>query len=456
MTRRIGVLAFMCLVALASRQGLGQESVQLLRDDATRASTGVKVAPGTALYFTSGITGNVGDGATMQAQALGAMKRLEANIAIAGSTLEDVVFVRTYLRQTTDGKVDYAGWQAAWQEVFGSRERRPAQTTVGVPRANENGSLVEIEFISAARDAAKMADASAGQGLPSANAKVKPFGAKDARILAGAGVMPDSGFYWTAGLTAPVLDRTAAPTSYASRGTMETQARNTLQALKDNIAGAGLSLSDVVYVRAWLGPDINNGGKFDTEAWNKAYGEFFNNPAQPHKPARVTMTTPTFAGNTGGPSNTMIEIEFVAAFPDAAPAIFAKAEGADATTRLYGAPTALFASGVAGKPGTSLFLSSGMLPGVTGDMKTQATAALEALGRTLTQAGGSFKDVTFLRAYIVPEADGSVDRAGWNEAYSRFFNTPAQPRKPGRVTIPVVSLPSSTARIALDAIAVIP
>jgi enamine deaminase RidA (YjgF/YER057c/UK114 family) len=236
---------------------------------------------------------------------------------------------------------------------------------------------------------------------------------------------------------------------------MYTQAKNTLQALKDNIAQAGLTLGDVVFVRAWIGPDINQGGKFDTDAWNRAYAEFFNNPGQPHKPARVTMTTTTFSGNTGPQPVSMIEIEFVAAFPKM-PALFEGAENAGKLRREYGAPAALFASGVAGKPGTSLYLSSGALPAVGGDMKTQALSALESLNSSLAQAGASFKDVVFLRAYLVPNADGSVDRAGWNEAYSTFFNLPSQPNKPGRVTIPVLSLPRSESKIAIDVVAVVP
>jgi len=448
------ILVMLCVAALTTSPASAQNGAQFYPAAAQpRVATGVKLSPTAAPYFTSGITGNTGDGMTLKEQAKGAMKRLEANITAAGSTLADVVFVRAYLRQAKTG-VDYTGWEEAWRDVFGAAESAPARTVIGVPRANDGGSLVEIEYVTLAKDAGKMAAASAAQGLPATNPRLKPFGTKDNRILAGAGVMPGSGLYWTAGLTAPVLNASAPTTSYESRGNMETQARNTLGLLKENIAKAGLTLADVVFVRAWLGPDINNGGRFDSEAWNKAYGEFFNNPQQPHKPARVTMTTPTFASNTGGPTSTMIEIEFVAAFPDSAASVFG-GEAAGRAVR-YGAPEALFASGVAGKPGSAIYLSSSTLPGVAGDMKTQATAALESIGRALAQAGGSFRDVTFLRAYLVPGADGSVDRNGWNAAYSAFFNKPSQPSKPGRVTIPVVSLPSPEARIAIDVVAALP
>jgi enamine deaminase RidA (YjgF/YER057c/UK114 family) len=49
-----------------------------------------------------------------------------------------------------------------------------------------------------------------------------------------------------------------------------------------------------------------------------------------------------------------------------------------------------------------------------------------------------------------------VDRDGWNAAYTVFFNNAAQPHKPARVTIPVVSLPEPASKIAIDLIAARP
>jgi enamine deaminase RidA (YjgF/YER057c/UK114 family) len=87
-------------------------------------------------------------------------------------------------------------------------------------------------------------------------------------------------------------------------------------------------------------------------------------------------------------------------------------------------------------------------------MKTQALSALESLKSRLAEAGMNFRDVVFMRAYLVPDADGTVDRDGWNAAYTTFFNNPEQPHKPARVTIPVYSLPKSESKIAIDIIAV--
>jgi enamine deaminase RidA (YjgF/YER057c/UK114 family) len=445
------------LALLLAAPGVAGQSGQAPGAAAPAYAPGATVPASSPLYFSSGVVSNVKDGGTMKEQALATMKRLEATIAEAGFGLGDVVFVRAYLRQGKTGLPDYAGWESAWTDVFGGRPAaaRPGRTTVAVPAPNDSGGLLEIEYVCVTKDPAKMAVASERLALPVANPNLKPFGTKEGRIYAGMGVMPGTGMYWTAGITAPVIDSKAPPTSYDNRGDMYTQARNTLERLKENIGQVGLTLSDVVYVRAFLGPDWNKGGTFDVDGWNKAYGEFFNNPAQPHKPARTTATTPTFASNAGGRPISMIEIEFVTAFPKP-PQLFAGEPAGAAARRGYGGPSAMFSSGVAVKPGAALYLSSGVLPTAGGDMKTQALSVLEALKGELAKRGASFKDAVFLRAYLVPAADGSVDRDGWNQAYLAFFNNPAQPEKPARVTIPVSSLPQAEAKIAIDLIAVVP
>lgn len=450
------ILAGLAVALSVAAPAFSQDSFQLHGAPTDVYSSGVTVLPDRPVYFSSGVPSNPKDGGTMREQALASMKRLEANIAAAGFSLSDVVYVRAYLMPGVTGTIDYAGWDTAWSEVFNTpKTPKPARTTVGVPSPRENGGLIEVEYVCATKDSATMAAASSALALPVTNSNLKPFGTKEGRIYAGIGVVPGSGMFWTAGLTAPVINKEAPATSYESRGNMYTQARNTLAALKKNIEGAGLTLADVVFVRAFLGPDHNMGGKFDVDGWNRAYGEFFNNPEQPHKPARTTATTPTFASNAGGLTNSMIEIEFVAAYPKA-PASFEGSEAGKKVVHIYGAPTAMFASGVATRPGKGLYFSSGALPTVGGDMKTQALSALESLKSGLAKAGASFADTVFLRAYLVPNADGTVDRNGWNEAYSTFFNNPAQPNKPGRVTIPVSSVPKADSKIAIDIVAVVP
>lgn len=411
----------------------------------------VTVSPGAIpLYFPSGSTAGADAPADMKGQAAQTLKRLSDNLKEAGLSLEDVAFARAYLAPGADGKVDYDGWNAAWDEVFNNPSKpvavKPARTTVAVPLLGRPGTLIEIDFICLPRKGTDFASAMSA-GLPVFNSQLKPYGTKERHILAGIGVLPDTALYWTQGTTPPVLDASLPDTDVGHRGDMRTQARNTLLELQKNLASVGLSFKDVVYLRAFLAPDRRT-GQFDYDGWNAAYGEFFNNEkTNPHKPSRTTVTTPTFGG-----SSTVIEIEIIAAFPTP-PTLF-NPKSPNPNLRAYGKPEAMISSAVAVAANAPLVFSAGVVSSVPGDMKTQALSALETLQKRLAAAGLTFKDVVFLRAYVVPEADGSVDRAGWTEAYTQYFNNPAQPHKPARTTIPVLSLPRPDLKIEIDVIAV--
>jgi enamine deaminase RidA (YjgF/YER057c/UK114 family) len=417
--------------------------------DASGRYSPVTVSSGALpLYLPSGSTAGANAPADMKGQATQTLQSLSKNLQQAGLSLEDVAFARAYLAPGADGKVDYDGWNAGWDEVFNNPKQpvavKPARTTVAVPLLGRAGTLIEIDFFCLPKKSADFASA-ARDALPSFNSQLKPYGLKERHILAGIGVLPNTALYWTQGTTAPVLDASVPPSDARHRGDMPTQARNTLVALQKNLASVGLSFKDVVYLRAFLGPDRN--GKFDYDGWNAAYGEFFNNTSNPHKPARTTVTTPTF-----GASSTLIEIEIIAAFPKE-PSFF-DAKAANPNLKAFGESSAMISSAVAVRANAALVTSAGVVSQVPGDVKTQALSALELLQKRLAAAGLTFKDVVFLRAYVVPEADGSIDRQGWTEAYSQYFNHPQQPHKPARTTIAVQSLPRPDLKIELDVIAV--
>jgi enamine deaminase RidA (YjgF/YER057c/UK114 family) len=410
----------------------------------------VTVSPGAIpLYLPSGSTAGADAPADMKGQAAQALQRLSENLKDAGLSFDDVAFARAYLAPGADGKVDYEGWNAAWDEVFNNPAKpaaiKPARTTVAVPLLGRPGTLIEIDFVCLPKKGTDFATA-ARAALPSFNSQLKPYGTKERHILAGVGVLPNTALYWTAGTTPPVLDESVPPTDIRHRGDMRTQARNTLLALQKNLANVGLTFKDVVYLRAFLAPDQRT-RTFDYDGWNAAYGEFFNNADNPHKPARTTVTTPTY----GSPSM-MIEIEIIAAFPKSPELFDAKAD--NPRLKAYGEPTAMISSGVAVAANAPLVLSAGVVSAVPGDMKTQALSALDTLHKRLAAAGLTFKDVVFLRAYVVPEADGSVDRQGWSQAYTQYFNNPQQPHKPARTTIAVLSLPRPDLKIEIDVVAV--
>ena len=413
-----------------------------------RYSAGALSQPGAPIYFSSGTTAGPEASGDMKAQASTVMQKLAENLTQAGLSIEDVAFVRGYLAPGADGKVDYAGWNAAWDEFFAKRAQptKPARTTVGVPLLSRPATLIEIEFVCLPARGGKLFATSDALKLPVNNASLKPYGTKENRIYTGMGVVAGSTMYWTAGTVAPVQNDKLPPTDREYRGDMKTQARNTLTKLKENLAVVGLSFNDVVFMRAFLAPDTVKGNTFDYDGWNAAYGEFFNSAGNPHKPARTTVTTPSF-----GAPGLMIEVEVIAAFPKR-PALF-DAKSVHPKLKTYGEPDAMIASGIAVDAPASFFFSSGAVPSVKGDLKTQATSALEALQAQLTRAGMKFSDVVFLRAYVVPGADGTFDRAGWTAAYSQYFNNKDQPHKPARTTIPVHSLPNPDWQIEIDAVA---
>ena len=441
MNRCIFNLAVALTLILSGALGRAQNSVLTSYPAGPNAlySGGVKIAVGAPIYFSSGGGAGKDGGATMKAQALTAMAKLKDNISHAGFKLSDVVFVRAYLAPGADGTIDYAGWNAAWSEVFGnaSMPNKPARTTVGLPKLGGPTALIEIEYVCAAPPSPEIFESAAKQGLPVSNPHLKPYGTKEARIYTGTGVTGGTALYWTAGSTAGKDGGTDT----------KTQAVTALTKLKENLAAAGLTFKDVVFLRALVGPDKNKGGKHDLDGWNEAYGQFFNSADNPHKPSRTSIPIETFGGTT------LIEIEIIAAFP-APPPQFASEDTSAVSLKDYGDAKAVISSGVAVPENRSFYFSAGVLPSVDGDMKAQAGSALKTLQARLAEAGLSFKDVTFLRAYVVPEADGNVDRKGWGDVYGEYFNNPSNPHKPARTTVAIKSLPKAGAKIEIDVIAV--
>ena len=213
---------------------LGASSFKPVGDVSGRYSP-VTVSPGAIpLYFPSGSTAGDGAPADMKGQAAMTLQRLRTNLQDAGLSFEDVAFARAYLAPGADGKVDYEGWNAAWDEVFNNPakpvEVKPARTTVAVPLLGRPGTLIEIDLVCLPKKGADFASA-ARIGLPAFNSQLKAYGTKERHILAGIGVLPNTALYWTQGTTAPVLDEAAPPTDIKHRGDMRTQVLHVAEVL---------------------------------------------------------------------------------------------------------------------------------------------------------------------------------------------------------------------------------
>lgn len=147
----------------------------------------------------------------------------------------------------------------------------------------------------------------AAQGAP-ANVEFK--GSPQSNIAASVAIPAGAAWVWTSGTVPAVADRNAPPGSRERYGDTKTQAVSVLRIIEERLKEHGLSLRDVVYLRAYLVPDKEKGGAIDVQGWNEAYGMFFNNADNPVKPARSTVGVAALVN-----PDWLVEIEAFAVFP---------------------------------------------------------------------------------------------------------------------------------------------
>ena len=90
-----------------------------------------------------------------------------------------------------------------------------------------------------------------------------------------------------------------------------------------------------------------------------------------------------------------------------------------------------------------------------GNTETQTLSVLNKLQAILKAQGLGLGDIVQLRVFLVgdPDKGGSLDFAGLQAAYTRFFATAEQPNKPTRTALQVVALPLPGALVEIEAIA---
>ncbi len=100
-----------------------------------------------------------------------------------------------------------------------------------------------------------------------------------------------------------------APAGSAERmGDTEAQVASVLGKLEKELAGSGLSMSDVVKMNVFLVGDPAKGGSMDFEGLMKAYSRHFGTATQPNLPARTTVQVVALPM-----PGALVEIEVVAA-----------------------------------------------------------------------------------------------------------------------------------------------
>lgn len=139
--------------------------------------------------------------------------------------------------------------------------------------------------------------------------EVKFYGNPRSPISGGVVIPEGTALVWTSGTVAPVVNDRAESGTRERYGDTKIQAVGILRRIEDQLREQGLDLSDVVYLRAYVAPDLLNDGKFDFAGWNAAYGEFFGTASNPTKPARSTVGVAALVS-----PDFLIEVEAFAAY----------------------------------------------------------------------------------------------------------------------------------------------
>ena len=140
---------------------------------------------------------------------------------------------------------------------------------------------------------------------------VKFIGPSLAPISTAVSIPAGRALFLTSGTVAQVIADDKILAEAPNRfGDTRTQGISALRQIEARLKEAGLGFKDVVYLRAYLTADKNNGGKFDYVGWFEAYSQFFNTADNPIKPARSSVGVASLVD-----PDWLIEIEAVAVYP---------------------------------------------------------------------------------------------------------------------------------------------
>ena len=134
-------------------------------------------------------------------------------------------------------------------------------------------------------------------------------GGPNSPISSAVAIPAGAAWVWTSGTVPNPVDPNAPAGSRARYGDTKTQAISTLKAIEAQLKESGLTLKDVVYLRAYLVTDKEK-GSVDFPGWFQAYGMYFNTPENPTRVARSTVAVTALVS-----PDWLIEIEAVAVFP---------------------------------------------------------------------------------------------------------------------------------------------
>ncbi|HEY0944278.1 MAG TPA: RidA family protein [Opitutaceae bacterium] len=292
-------------------------------------------------------------------------------------------------------------------------------------------------------------------------------------------VRPGTALFFTWGVTpsprAKAIARGETTDSSERYGNTYAQARALMTQLTEDLREAGLSLRDVIAVRANLVAEP----ELDMAGWNKAFSEFFGNATNPHKPARTTIGISRLFH-----PDYRAEVEFIAAIPPGRgpfekgsrfARLYDRLDRATTNDRVrsYGRPTWALSTGKAIAAGSALYFQSALFPDpmmpkmaemplkmrmYKGDVATQAEAVFRKQVAALKEAGLSPADAFFSRNILYPDPKngGRMDFAGFNEAYHKTYNNADNPNRLARTVMSAPGFATQGQLIAIETYAVYP
>lgn len=282
------------------------------------------------------------------------------------------------------------------------------------------------------------------------NQRITVFETPDQPYADAVVVSPGSEYFYTWGVTASPRMKEIAKHSVENRyGDTYEQTFSVLSQLTADLAEVGLTLRDVVNVRAYVVADPEP----DFDGWNRAFKQFFGTLTNPHLPARTTVGISRLFH-----SDYLVEVEFVAVFPDGRGPHVVGSRQHERYTRLsrtetsdrwksYGRPVWPMSTGKATVANTGTFFSSSVRPDslmpnpppgffMFGNIAQQSTSLFKQMGEQLKEAGLTFGDVFFIRACVYPGKDSIAKSfAAFNKEYEKYFNNSKNPNRPTRTVM---------------------
>ncbi|MDQ8185882.1 Rid family hydrolase [Pelagicoccus sp. SDUM812002] len=444
------VLAAGAYVGLRFIGSNSNERIHAYKQTSLPYADAVEVEPGSEYFYTWGVTASprmkeiaknsvenrYGD---TYEQTFSVLAQLTKDLAEVGLSLRDVVNVRAYI--VADPEPDFDGWNRAFEQFFGTttNPHKPARTTVGISRLFHSDYRVEVEFIAVFPDGrgphsvgTRHHERYSRLSRTETSERWKSYGRPIWPMSTGKATVADTSMFFSSSVR-PASLMPNPPPGFFMYGNITQQSASLFKQMGIQLKEAGLGFEDVFFIRACVYPGKDSISK-SFAAFNDEYSKFFNNSKNPNQPTRTVMSTPGFNYR-----NQSISIEYYAAYPEDSDKAFETARTSIGSTSAVVDSKPIAPAGVSVAADAKMVFLAGSISSIEGDMKAQATSALEALKSRVELAGGTLEDLVHLRAYIAEGDQKTLDNriAAWEAFYRENFNGT---NAPAITTLPVDSI----------------